>query len=135
MRKIDFIVVHTGQPDRATILNSAQESRKTPALHYHISLNGNLVPLAPKNKNSDLGIRAGAQCICVGVQKPTGKGDRSLNRTQEDALFDQIVALTERHPGGRVVGKEHFDGKAYSSQRFDVRAWLASYVPDLDMAA
>lgn len=138
MRKIDFIVVHTGQPDSTTILNAARAKDKQPAFHYHISAGGKLVELGARTQNSELGHRSARQCICISVESPGLKSklsNKSLNPAQEDALFNKIVQISERHTTAQIVGKDHFDAQEYPSQPFNVRSWLASYVPDLGMVA
>jgi N-acetylmuramoyl-L-alanine amidase len=50
-------------------------------------------------------------------------------------MFDKIVELTERYPQAKVFGHRDFPGVKKACPSFDVRQWLSSYEPDMDMAA
>jgi len=144
-RNIKYIVVHcTATQPNATIENIKKYWREvrgwkdTPGYHYIIKADGEVVQLLDEDKNSNGVYQHNSVCISVayigGIDK-VGKPKDTRSKAQEHALFDKIVELTETYSGAQVLGHRDFPEVKKECPCFDVKAWLANYEPDLDMAA
>lgn len=60
------------------------------------------------------------------------------NRTpaQVRAMFNKLVALSEKYPGAEILGHRDFPGVTKRCPSFDVKQWLRDYIPeDIAIAA
>lgn len=143
-RNIKFIVIHCTATQQEATIESIKKYWKevkgwkdVPGYHYIIKADGDVVKLLEENKNS-YGVYAhNSECISIsyigGIDK-TGKPTDTRTRSQETAMFDKIVELTERYPKAQVIGHRDFPGVVKACPSFDVKKWLANYTPDLDIA-
>lgn len=135
-REINFIVVHCNPSVQTATADAAQVNNAEANIHYKMTARAKMTKSLPEGRNSHLGSVTGNECLCIGVEPGLHRnGLPRLTRSQETVLFDKIVQLTERYPGATVVGSDHLEATSTSSQPFNVRSWLASYVPDIALAA
>lgn len=144
-RNIKYIVIHcTATPSNTTIESIKRywkEKRgwgNTVGYHYIIKADGDIVQLLDESKNSNGVYAHNSESINVayigGIDK-TGKPKDTRTRSQENAMFDLIVTLTEKYSGAKVMGHRDFPNVHKACPSFDVKTWLANYTPDLDNAA
>jgi N-acetylmuramoyl-L-alanine amidase len=155
-RVIKYLVVHcTATPPEATIESIQKYWRdelkwENPGYHYIIKRSGEIVQLNDEDNISNGVAGNNAHSIhisCIGgIDKDRNPVD---NRTlaQIHALFNKLVALSERYPEATILGHRDFspdknnDGiiENYewikSCPGYDVREWLKNYTPDVTMAA
>lgn len=145
LRNIKYIVIHCTATQPNTTIESIKKYWKevrgwgdTPGYHYIIKANGDVVKLLDESKNS-YGVYAhNSECISIGYVGGIDKASKpkdTRTRAQENAMFDLIVALTEKYKTAKVVGHRDFPKVAKACPCFDVKAWLANYHPDIDLAA
>ncbi len=145
LRNIKYIVVHcTATPTNTTIESMKhfwKEKRgwgDTPGYHYVIERNGTIVPLLDESKNSNGVYLHNSSCINLsyigGIDKD-GKPQDNRSDAQKHAMFNLIVALTERYPRAEVLGHRDFPDAKKACPSFDVKTWLKEYEPDLGNAA
>jgi N-acetylmuramoyl-L-alanine amidase len=144
-REVKFIVIHCTATQPDTKIETIQKYWKevkgwkdVPGYHYIIKTNGNVVKLLDEGKNS-YGVYAhNNECISIsyigGIDK-AGKPKDTRTRSQENAMFDKIVELTEKYPLAKVVGHRDFPEVKKACPSFDVKTWLSNYNPDFDLAA
>ncbi len=140
MREIKYIVVHcTATPVNTKIENiqrywKEQLGWQNPGYHYIIKRNGEIVSLQPEylvaNGVKDFNTHAIHISYIGGVDKNNEPVD---NRTgqQKLALFNKLVALTEKYPRAKIRGHRDFPNVAKACPCFDVRNWLKEYTPDI----
>lgn len=145
MRNIKYIVIHcTATPPNATIESMKhfwKEKRgwgDTPGYHYVIERDGNIVQLLDENKNS-YGVHdhnpVSINIAYIGGIDKEGKPIDNRSTAQKHAMFDKIVALTEKYKGAETKGHRDFPEVKKACPSFDVKKWLSEYEPDLDNAA
>jgi N-acetylmuramoyl-L-alanine amidase len=106
----------------------------TPGYHYIIKRNGDIVQLLDENKNSNGVYAHNSVCINIsyigGIDKDNNPID---NRTdvQKQAMFDKIIALTEKYKGAESLGHRDFPNVHKACPSFDVKTWLKNHVPDV----
>lgn len=144
-REVKYIVIHcTATQPEATIESIQRYWREikgwkdVPGYHYLIKPNGEVVKLLDETKNS-YGVYAhNSECISLsyigGIDK-TGKPKDTRSRRQEVAMFNKIMDLCARYPKATVLGHRDFPGVKKACPSFDVKKWLASYKPDIDLKA
>jgi N-acetylmuramoyl-L-alanine amidase len=143
-RNIEHIVIHctATQPNTKVedIKKYWKEVRKwdVPGYHFLIKADGDTVKLLDVNKNSNGVYEHNSTCINIayigGIDKQGAPKD-TRTKAQEDTMFDLIVSLIERYPKAKVLGHRDFPNVAKACPCFDVKTWLANYVPDLGLAA
>lgn len=144
-RNIQYIVIHCTATQPSATIESIKKYWKevrgwkdTVGYHYLIKTDGEVVQLLDENKNSNGVYKHNSVCINVayigGIDK-AGQPKDTRTRAQENALFDLIVALTEKHKGAKVFGHRDFPEVKKACPSFDVKTWLANYQPDIDLAA
>lgn len=144
-RNIKYIVIHcTATPSNTTIESIKRYWKEkrgwgdTVGYHYIIKADGDIVQLLDESKNSNGVYAHNSESINVayigGIDK-TGKPKDTRTRSQENAMFDLIVTLTEKYSGAKVMGHRDFPNVHKACPSFDVKTWLANYTPDLDNAA
>ena len=141
-RNIQFIVIHC----TATPMNTTIESMKrfwkekrdwgdTPGYHYIIKSNGEVVKLLDESKNSNGVYAHNSACINIayigGVDKDNQPKD-TRTKAQQHAMFDLIVSLTEKYKDAKPLGHRDFPDVHKACPSFDVKSWLANYVPDVN---
>ncbi len=143
-RNIAFIVIHcTATPQNTTVENikkywKEQRGWETPGYHYLIKTDGDIIQLLEEEKVSN-GVHghnsASINIAYIGGIDKQGQPKDNRTRAQENAMFDKIIELIERHPNAKVMGHRDFPGVTKACPSFDVTTWLANYKPDLGMAA
>ncbi len=144
-RNIKFIVVHcTATPPSATIETIQsywKEVRKwgdIPGYHYLLKRNGDVAQLLDENEVSYGAYGHNQDCIHISYIGGIDKNNKPVdNRSemQKDAMFYLIVELLEKYPTAKAIGHRDFPGVQKACPCFDVREWLASYLPNLPQAA
>lgn len=142
-RTINHIVVHctATQPETKVsgLLNYWQQHLgwKNPGYHYVIKRNGDVVRLQSEDKIAN-GVKGyNQQSIHVsyigGVDANNIPAD---NRTdaQKEALFNLLVSLSEKYPTATILGHRDLPHVAKACPSFDVKTWLANYIPVLHTA-
>lgn len=141
-RNIKYIVIHcTATPSNTTIESIKKYWKEkrgwgdTVGYHYIIKADGDVIQLLDESKNSNGVYAHNSESINVayigGIDK-AGKPKDTRTRSQENAMFDLIVALTEKYPNAKIMGHRDFPNVAKACPSFDVKTWLANYTPNLD---
>lgn len=144
-RNIQYIVIHCTATQPSATIDSIKKYWKdvrgwkdVPGYHYIIKPDGEVVQLLDEAKNSNGVYMHNSVCLNVayigGVDK-AGQPKDTRTRAQEHAMFDLIVALTEKYKGAIVLGHRDFPDVKKACPSFDVKNWLANYQPDIDLAA
>jgi N-acetylmuramoyl-L-alanine amidase len=144
-RNIQHIVVHCTATQPNVLLEAIQKFwrdvkgwKKIPGYHYIIKRDGEIVQLLDEKLVSNGAFGHNHQCVHIAYIGGIDKDGNPLdNRTeaQKHAMFDKIVELAERYPNATAIGHRDFAGVHKACPSFDVKSWLASYTPDLGMAA
>lgn len=113
---VRYIVVHSTQ-------TLPHELHLSLVYHFIIHRNGKVV--AGKKILSTDG------CIQIaylgGVDKDRNVLDTKTEK-QNDALYNTLVKLSEKHSGAKIVSAEDVFGKQ-NNPGFDVKDWLKNYIP------
>ncbi len=144
MREIKFIVVHCTATAPETKIESIQRywkeqlGWKNPGYHYIIKRSGEVVQLN-KEENISNGVAGHNRCSIhisyIGGVDKNGKPLDNRTDAQKHALFNKLVALSEKYPCATILGHRDFPGVIKACPSFDVRQWLKDYTPDLGNAA
>lgn len=93
-------------------------------MHYTVLSNGNIKKHMPEKTSV---LHNNQEAIVIGLELArNGKHKGALTGSQEHALFDKIVEVTEKHPA-RVA--DTVCGSV------PIKTWLSNYTPILDLAA
>lgn len=141
-RNIKYIVVHcTATPSNTTIESIKRYWKDVRGwgdhvgYHYIIEADGEVTQLLAENKNSNGVYAHNSECINIayigGIDK-AGKPKDTRSKSQQHAMFDLIVKLTETYKGAKVLGHRDFPNVAKACPCFDVKTWLANYTPDIE---
>ena len=140
-RHIKYIVIHcTATPTNVTIESIKRYWKEqrgwgdTPGYHYIIKRNGEIIKLLDENKNSNGVYAHNSSCINIAYIGGVDANNRPIdNRTdaQKQAMFDKIIALTEKYKGVEILGHRDFPDVHKACPSFDVKTWLKNYVPDV----
>jgi len=143
-RNIQYIVEHCTATPPDTKIESIQRywkeqlGWKNPGYHYIIKRNGEIVTINEEENisNGVKGYNKNAIHISYigGIDKNNNPFD---NRTdaQKHAMFNKLVALSEKYPGATLLGHRDFPAVTKLCPSFDVKEWLKNYTPNLDLAA
>jgi N-acetylmuramoyl-L-alanine amidase len=141
MRNIKYIVIHCTATPTSTTIESIKRFWKeergwgdTPGYHYIIKRNGAIIQLLDETKNSNGVYAHNSECINIAYMGGIDKEGKSIdNRTheQKQALFDKLVALTEKHKGAEPIGHRDIPNVHKDCPCFDVKEWLKNHVPDV----
>ena len=144
MRDIKYIVVHcTATPPDTKIENikcywKEHLGWKNPGYHFIIKRNGEIVRLQPEGLIANGVAGNNRYSIHISYIGGVDKDNKPFdNRTdaQKHAMFNKLVALSEKYPNAIIKGHRDFPGVTKACPSFDVREWLQNYIPDLDIAA
>lgn len=139
-REVNFIVVHcTATQSTAKIEDIKRYWRevlgwKNPGYHYIIKTNGDIVKLLSENTPSNGVAGHNHNSVHLSYIGGVDKLNKPLdNRTlsQEGAMFDLIVELSERYPKAIILGHRDFQGVKKACPSFDVKEWLRNFTPHL----
>lgn len=140
-RNIKYIVVHcTATQPTATleaIKHYWKEVRKwgdTPGYHYLIHRDGEITQLLEDGMESFGAYGHNKECIHIAYIGGIDKDGKPLdNRTaaQKEAMFNKLVALSEKYRQAEIIGHRDFPGVAKACPCFDVKEWIRNYIPDL----
>lgn len=143
-RDINYIVVHctATPPDMpiATLRNYWKEhlGLTYPPFYYLIKRDGTIINLLSEDQiaNGVLGFNCKAIHIAyIGGIDRDGKPLDNRTEAQSEALFNQLIALTERYPKAVILGHRDLPNQTCASPCFDVKQWLSGYVPPVAEAA
>lgn len=139
-REINFIVVHcTATQPTAKIEDIKRYWKevlgwKNPGYHYIIKRNGDIVKLLSENIPSN-GVAGHNQksvhLSYIGGVDKTNKPIDNRTLSQQAAMFDLIVELSERYPKAKILGHRDFVGVKKACPSFDVKEWLKNFTPYL----
>jgi len=138
-RNIKYIVVHcTATPPEAKVENivrywKEQLGWKNPGYHYIIKRNGEIVSLLSEDLVSNGVKNYNQQSVHISYIGGIDKNNKPVdNRTpeQKTALFNKLVALSEKYPEAEIKGHRDFPGVIKACPSFDVRTWLKEYIPE-----
>ena len=144
MRDIKYIVVHcTATPPDTKIENIQRYWKehlgwKNPGYHFIIKRNGEIVRLQQENLIANGVAGNNRNSIHISYIGGVDKDNKPIdNRTdaQKHAMFNKLVALSEKYSNAIIKGHRDFPGVTKACPSFDVREWLQYYTPDLDIAA
>lgn len=141
MRNIKYIVVHCTDTLPSAEVEAIKKYWKeklgwnAPGYHYIVKADGEIVKLLDEKKvsNGVLGFNENCINICyIGGRTKEKKCVNTMNRKQENSLFDKIVELTEKYPTAEVKGHGEFPNQGgRTCPNFNVKNWLAKYTPEL----
>lgn len=117
---VKHIVVHKTGTKPGVVL---KELDKLP-YHYIVTKAGKLLNLRPlKAKESTIEI-----ALSGGMDK---HGNHIDGRTEEqnETLFNTLVMLVEAFPDAKIKGADELYIYGFSNPGFDIKSWLASYIP------
>ncbi|MGZ4038466.1 MAG: hypothetical protein ACXVPQ_11600 [Bacteroidia bacterium] len=121
-RSVQFIVVHC----------TSKYPQKKGAYHYKVKRSGEVLQRLGEKHNCEISEITGCPCISIIYAGNAKDGDQHIpTPRQEQALFDKIVQLSERYRDAQIVGAHDLTGEP--KPLFDLKAWLANYVPDLEL--
>ncbi|MBL7748765.1 MAG: N-acetylmuramoyl-L-alanine amidase [Chitinophagaceae bacterium] len=138
-RNIKYIVVHcTATPPEAKVENivrywKEQLGWKNPGYHYIIKRNGEIVSLLSEDLVSNGVKNYNQQSVHISYIGGIDKNNKPVdNRTpeQKKAMFNKLVALSEKYPEAQIKGHRDFPGVIKACPSFDVRTWLKDYIPE-----
>lgn len=139
-REINFIVVHcTATQPTAKIEDIKRYWKevlgwKNPGYHYIIQRNGDIVKLLSEDIPSN-GVAGhnhdSINLSYIGGVDKTNKPIDNRSLSQQAAMFDLIVELSERYPKAKILGHRDFVGVHKACPSFDVREWLRNFTPHL----
>lgn len=142
MRTIKYIGVHcTATAPNVPVQNikdywKNKKGWKYPGYHYIIKANGQIIQLLDERKiaNGVKGFNEESIHIgYIGGKDKNGASADTRTKAQEQALFDKLVELSEKHPKAKIQGHRDFDNpKKKTCPKFDVTEWLQNYVPDIE---
>lgn len=155
-RIIKYLVVHCTATPPDTTIESIQAYWKTelhwknPGYHYVIKRNGEIVKLNDENNISN-GVagnnKHAIHISCIGGIDKDGKPIDNRTPSQIHALFNKLVALSEKYPAATILGHRDFSPDKNnngiidyyewikSCPAYDVKEWLKNYTPDISIAA
>lgn len=143
-RDIRFIVVHcTATTTDAKVQDIQRYWKETlkwenPGYHYLIKRDGQIVQLQDEALIAN-GVKGNnhnsIHVSYIGGVDKDGKPKDNRTPQQLEAMFEKLVELSEKYPKAKIVGHRDFPGVKKACPSFDVRSWLASYEPDMDLAA
>jgi hypothetical protein len=93
-------------------------------MHYAVQSNGEIKKHLPEKTSV---LHDNHEAIIIGIEFAQEKKTKALTGSQEHALFDKIVEISEKYHDAKVADT------VCSSVR--VKQWLANYTPILDLAA
>lgn len=138
-RNIKYIVVHcTATPPEAKVENivrywKEQLDWKNPGYHYIIKRNGEIVSLLSEDLVANGVKNYNQQSVHISYIGGIDKNNKPVdNRTpeQKTAMFNKLVALSEKYPEAQIKGHRDFPGVIKACPSFDVRTWLKEYIPE-----
>jgi N-acetylmuramoyl-L-alanine amidase len=122
-RNVKFIVIHCTATQPDTSIESIKKYWKevkgwkdVPGYHYIIKPNGEIIKLI--------------SISYIGGIDKQGKPKDTRTRKQENAMFYKVIELSNRYPEAKIVGHRDFAGVKKACPSFDVKKWLANYLPD-----
>lgn len=142
-RNIKYIAVHcSANSGNISIADLKERWKKLkwtrPGYHYIIERDGNVVQLQDENEitNGVKGFNKESVHVCYigGIDKQGNPAD-NRTRLQKEAMFDLLVELSVRYPEAEIKGHRDFPNVVKACPSFDVKEWIGSYIPDLDLAA
>ncbi|MGZ4036871.1 MAG: hypothetical protein ACXVPQ_03530 [Bacteroidia bacterium] len=121
-RSVQFIVVHC----------TSKYPQKKGSYHYKVKRNGEVLQRLGGKHNCEISEITGFPCISI-IYEGNAKGgdEHTPTHRQEQALFDKIVQLSEHYREAQIVGAHDLTGEP--KPLFDLKTWLANYVPDLEL--
>jgi N-acetylmuramoyl-L-alanine amidase len=145
LRNINYIVIHCTATPVNTTVDSIKRYWKevrgwgdVPGYHYLILRDGSIIQLLDEKQNSYGVYHHNSECVSIaylgGVDKD-GQPIDNRSDAQCHALFNKIVALTERYPKAQLLGHRDFPEVKKACPCFDVRSWLQNYEPEFKQRA
>ncbi len=98
--------------------------------HFVVTGQGKLVNIRPVQRNN-----ARVKIAWLGGIDETGSCTDNRTEVQKETLFSTLVLLTERFPEAKIVGADQLRKTDIPNPGFDVKKWLAEYIPAFMEAA
>ena len=155
-RTIKYIVVHCTASSPTATIESIQQfwknelKWKNPGYHYIIKRNGEIVCIN-NEENISNGVagnnKHSIHIAYIGGISKEGAPQDNRTSAQSHALFNKLVALSEKYPGAEILGHRDFSPDKNNNgvieqfewikycPCFNVREWLKNYVPDIGLTA
>jgi N-acetylmuramoyl-L-alanine amidase len=135
-RNIRYIVVHcTSTPPETTLkpmLEIWRQGKENPPYHYLIDRNGMVIQSLFENSIAHNDTPNNEECMHIaylgGINKAGNSAD-TRSKGQKDALYDKLVALSNKYHNAVIVGKNELCETV--SPCFNVKQWIGEYEPDL----
>jgi N-acetylmuramoyl-L-alanine amidase len=123
---IRFIVVHTTATRPGVAIKNLDEL----PYHFLVTKGGKLINLKPL-RAADTAIEI---ALSGGLDR-RGKHMDTKTQQQADTLFNTLVMVTEAYPDAQIVGADQLYPYGFANPGFDVKQWLADYIPAFLLAA
>ncbi|MBS1773430.1 MAG: hypothetical protein JST82_11280 [Bacteroidetes bacterium] len=126
---IRYIVVHTTGTRPSIAFNELDKLNRYP-YHYIITPHGkllNLRPLLPSDGTIEIALMGGLNKEGIHADTRT--------EAQNDCLFTTLVLLTEHFPEAVIKAADELYQYGFANPGFNVKEWLANYIPAFLIAA
>ena len=134
MRPINLIVVHstttTAEVTIEQIRKLQAEKSKVPMWHYLIDRKGNVHTLYSKRQVASQNLPHNGASIHIayaGGKDATEKPADTRTASQQRALFELLVKLSEWHPKAEIIGASDLTSHQNGNPGFAVREWMYNY--------
>lgn len=129
-RHIRYIIVHS------TATFDPKVSQFYGNYHYVVERNGEI-----KKVNADATIVKNVEKVdneaihiaYAGGRNKSGTLGDTKTPSQEESLFNKIVALSIKYPSAAIVGHDELEPGSISPG-FNVKEWIRNYEPDLNLS-
>lgn len=138
-REVRFIVIHcTATPPNTTVESIRRYWKEvkgwgdTPGYHYLIKADGEILTLLDESLNSNGVYAHNSECISmsyIGGVDNNGKPKDTRTIMQQRTMFNKIIELSNRYPKAQTVGHRDFPNIHKACPCFEVKTWLANYIP------
>lgn len=140
-RNVKYIVLHCTDTSPLASVEAIKRYWKEhnkwerPGYHYIIKSNGEVVKLLNENLVSNGVLGFNQQCIniaYIGGKNKEGKHADTRTPQQEDAMYELIMWIKERHPNAELKGHCEFPNQGgCTCPNFDVKEWQKNYIPSV----
>ena len=125
-KTIKYIVVHSTST-RTDML--VRDMDKLP-YHFLITRSGKLISLKPRLATDET-----IEVAWLGGLDRQGRHVDNRSERQGQTLFNTLVLLSEQYEEAHIVGADELYVYGYSNPGFDLKEWLAEYIPAFLQAA
>lgn len=129
-RHIRYIIVHS------TATFDPKVSQFYGLYHYVVERTGEIKRIHADTaivKNVERVDNEAIHIAYAGGRNKSGTLGDTKTPNQEESLFNKIVALSIKYPSAAIVGHDELESSSISPG-FNVKEWIRSYEPDLNLS-